>query len=103
MISINSQEIRYFYRNIVKTGNVYRVKYNNKDYGEFRKLSDALYERMHCFFVISIMTCLSNATLKTSMKIWNCLLFPKNALKAESREQNSIKRKGKGKSFLTTR
>ena len=39
---INSQEIRYFYRNIVKTGNVYRVKHNNKDYGEFKKLSDAL-------------------------------------------------------------
>ena len=50
MISINSQEIRYFYRNIVKTGNVYRVKYNNKDYGEFRKLSDALYERDALFF-----------------------------------------------------
>ena len=33
VISINSQEIRYFYRNIVKTGDVYRVKYNNKDYG----------------------------------------------------------------------
>ncbi len=50
MISINSQEIRYFYRNIVKTGNVYRVKYNNKDYGEFTKLSDALYERDALFF-----------------------------------------------------
>ena len=50
MISINSQEIRYFYRNIVKTGNVYRVKHNNKDYGEFRKLSDALYERDALFF-----------------------------------------------------
>lgn len=50
MISINSQEIRYFYRNIVKTGDVYRVKYNNKDYGEFRKLSDALYERDALFF-----------------------------------------------------
>ncbi|MBS7258661.1 MAG: zinc ribbon domain-containing protein [Methanobrevibacter sp.] len=47
---INSQEIRYFYRNIVKTGNVYRVKYNNKDYGEFKKLSDALYERDALFF-----------------------------------------------------
>lgn len=50
MIAINSQEIRYFYRNIVKTGDVYRVKYNNKDYGEFRKLSDALYERDALFF-----------------------------------------------------
>ncbi|AMD16975.1 hypothetical protein TL18_02405 [Methanobrevibacter sp. YE315] len=50
MISINSQEIRYFYRNIVKTGDVYRVKYNNKDYGEFSKLSDALYERDALFF-----------------------------------------------------
>lgn len=50
MIFINSQEIRYFYRNIVKTGDVYRVKYNNKDYGEFRKLSDALYERDALFF-----------------------------------------------------
>ncbi|WP_407453704.1 zinc ribbon domain-containing protein [Methanobrevibacter sp.] len=50
MISINSQEIRYFYRNIVKTGDVYRVKYNNKDYGEFKKLSDALYERDALFF-----------------------------------------------------
>ena len=47
---INSQEIRYFYRNIVKTGNVYRVKHNNKDYGEFKKLSDALYERDALFF-----------------------------------------------------
>jgi hypothetical protein len=50
VIAINSQEIRYFYRNIVKTGNVYRVKYNNKDYGEFSKLSDALYERDALFF-----------------------------------------------------
>ena len=50
MISINSQEIRYFYRNIVKTGNVYRVKHKNKDYGEFKKLSDALYERDALFF-----------------------------------------------------
>ena len=50
MISINSQEIRYFYRNIVKTGDVYRVKHNNKDYGEFRKLSDALYELDALFF-----------------------------------------------------
>ena len=50
MISINSQEIRYFYRSIVKTGDVYRVKHNNKDYGEFRKLSDALYERDALFF-----------------------------------------------------
>ena len=50
MISINSEEIRYFYRNIVKTGKVYRVKYNNNDYGEFKKLSDALYERDALFF-----------------------------------------------------
>ncbi len=50
MVHINSQEIRYFYRNIIKTGNVYRVKYNNKDYGEFSKLSDALYERDALFF-----------------------------------------------------
>ena len=50
MIPINSQEIRYFYRNIVKTGDVYRVKHNNKDYGEFRKLSDALYELDALFF-----------------------------------------------------
>ena len=50
MIYINSHEIRYFYRNIVKTGNVYRVKYKNKDYGEFKKLSDALYERDALFF-----------------------------------------------------
>ena len=50
MIKINSQEIRYFYRNIVKSGNVYRIKYNNKDYGEFKKLSDALYERDALFY-----------------------------------------------------
>ena len=50
MIKINSQEIRYFYRNIVKSGNVYRIKYNNKDYGEFTKLSDALYERDALFY-----------------------------------------------------
>ena len=37
-------------KNIVKTGNVYRVKHNNKDYGEFKKLSDALYERDALFF-----------------------------------------------------
>ena len=30
MIEINSQEIRYFYRNIVKSGEVFRIKYNNK-------------------------------------------------------------------------
>ena len=34
----------------MKTGDVYRVKHNNKDYGEFRKLSDALYERDALFF-----------------------------------------------------
>ena len=50
MIKINSQEIRYFYRNIVKSGDVYRIKYNNKDYGEFKKLSDALYERDALFY-----------------------------------------------------
>lgn len=50
MIPINSQEIRYFYRNIVKSGDVYRIKYNNKDYGEFKKLSDALYERDALFY-----------------------------------------------------
>jgi hypothetical protein len=50
VICINSQEIRYFYRNIVKTGDVYRVKHNNKDYGEFSRLSDALYERDALFF-----------------------------------------------------
>ena len=50
MIKINSQEIRYFYRNIVKSGDVYRIKYNNKDYGEFTKLSDALYERDALFY-----------------------------------------------------
>ena len=50
MILINSQEIRYFYRNIVKTGKVYRVKYKNNDYGEFKKLSDALYERDALFY-----------------------------------------------------
>ena len=50
MIEINSQEIRYFYRNIVKSGDVYRIKYNNKDYGEFKKLSDALYERDALFY-----------------------------------------------------
>lgn len=50
MIFINSQEIRYFYRNIVKTKDVYRIKYNNKDYGEFKKLSDALYERDALFY-----------------------------------------------------
>ncbi|MDO5848948.1 MAG: zinc ribbon domain-containing protein [Methanobrevibacter sp.] len=50
MIFINSQEIRYFYRNIVKTNNVYRIKYKNKDYGEFKNLSDALYERDALFY-----------------------------------------------------
>ena len=49
MIFINSQEIRYFYRNIVKSGSGYRIKHNNEDYGEFKKLSDALYER-DCLF-----------------------------------------------------
>lgn len=50
MNNINSQEIRYFYRNIVKSKNSYRIKYNNKDYGEFKKLSDALYERDALFY-----------------------------------------------------
>lgn len=50
MIFINSQEIRYFYRNIVRSGNNYRIKHNNKDYGEFKKLSDALYERDALFY-----------------------------------------------------
>lgn len=48
---MNSNEIRYFYRNIIKTkNNIYRIKYNNKDYGEFKKLSDALYERDALFY-----------------------------------------------------
>ena len=34
----------------MKSGEVYRIKYNNKDYGEFRKLSDALYERDALFY-----------------------------------------------------
>ena len=34
----------------MKTGDVYRVKHNNKDYGEFSRLSDALYERDALFF-----------------------------------------------------
>lgn len=50
MILINSQEIRYFYRNIVRSGKKYRIKHNNKDYGEFNKLSDALYERDALFY-----------------------------------------------------
>ena len=29
---------------------MYRIKYNNKDYGEFTKLSDALYERDALFY-----------------------------------------------------
>ena len=33
----------------MKSGNKYRIKHNNKDYGEFSKLSDALYER-DCLF-----------------------------------------------------
>ena len=50
MILINSEKIRYFYRNIIKNGDNYRVIYNNKDYGEFTRLSDALYERDALFF-----------------------------------------------------
>lgn len=50
MIYINPQEIRYFYRNIVKSGDGYRIKHNNEDYGEFKKLSDALYERDALFY-----------------------------------------------------
>lgn len=42
---MQTQDIRYFYRNIVKSGEKYRIKHKNKDYGEFSKLSDALYER----------------------------------------------------------
>jgi len=49
MIAINKEEIRYFYRNIVRADNCYRIKHKNKDYGEFNKLSDALYER-DCLF-----------------------------------------------------
>ncbi|MGN0104624.1 zinc ribbon domain-containing protein [Methanobrevibacter ruminantium] len=48
-VRIETNNIRYFYRNIVKSGKKYRIKYNNKDYGEFSKLSDALYER-DCLF-----------------------------------------------------
>lgn len=46
---MQSQDIRYFYRNIVRYGKKYRIKHKNKDYGEFSKLSDALYER-DCLF-----------------------------------------------------
>ena len=50
---MQTQSIRYFYRNIVKYGDKYRIKHKNKDYGEFSKLSDALYERdclIYCKF-----------------------------------------------------
>ena len=46
---MENPDIRYFYRNIVKSGDKYRIKHHNKDYGEFKKLSDALYER-DCLF-----------------------------------------------------
>lgn len=50
---ITNTNIRYFYRFIVRVGDHYRIKHNNKDYGEFNKLSDALYERdclVYCNF-----------------------------------------------------
>ena len=90
---INSQEIRYFYRNIVKTGNVYRVKHNNKDYGEFKKLSDALYERDALFFCNFDYDLLVECDLENKYEHMELPPFP-------VKECMSIKRKGKVKFFL---
>ena len=102
MISINSQEIRYFYRNIVKTGDVYRVKHNNKDYGEFRKLSDALYERDALFFCNFDYDLLVECDLENKYENMDLPPFPeKRPKRPNQRLKSSTKRKGKVKFFLT--
>lgn len=86
MITINSQEIRYFYRNIVKSGNVYRIKYNNKDYGEFKKLSDALYERDALFYCNFDYDLLVESDLENKYENMKLPPFRKKDQRAESKE-----------------
>ena len=96
MIYINSQEIRYFYRNIIKTGNVYRVKYKNKDYGEFRKLSDALYERDALFFCNFDYDLLVECDLENKYENMDLPPFPEKRPKGRIKgtKVNKIEREG---------
>ena len=90
---MENPDIRYFYRNIVKSGDKYRIKHHNKDYGEFKKLSDALYERdclfyckeTACFIANLITTFLWNATFQINMKTWTFRRFQKKGLAEKSR------------------
>ena len=93
---INSQEIRYFYRNIVKTGDVYRVKYNNKDYGEFRKLSDALYERDALFFFFFFYDLLVECDLENKYENMELPPFPERRPKGRIKGTKVNKKEREG-------
>lgn len=76
MIIINKEEIRYFYRNIIKSGDIYRIKHGNEDYGEFKKLSDALYERDCLFYCNFDYDLLVNSDLENKYEKMDLPPFP---------------------------
>ena len=88
--------IIWIYRNIIKTGNVYRVKYKNKDYGEFRKLSDALYERDALFFCNFDYDLLVECDLENKYENMDLPPFPEKRPKGRIKgtKVNKIEREG---------
>ncbi|WP_409199795.1 hypothetical protein [Methanobrevibacter sp. DSM 116169] len=97
MIIINKEEIRYFYRNIVQSGDVYRIKYKNKDYGEFKKLSDALYERDCLFYCNFDYDLLVECDLENKYENKDLPPFPKERPKGRIKgiQMNKQEREGK--------
>ncbi len=97
MVYIKFEDIRYFYRNIIKNGDVYRIKYKNKDYGEFKKLSDALYERdalIHCNFDYDLLV---EYDIKNKYENMDLPPFPKKRSKGRIKGNNIKKDKIEGK------
>jgi hypothetical protein len=94
---INQDEIRYFYRNIIKSDDVYRIKHNNKDYGEFKKLSDALYERDCLFYCKFDYDLLVECDLENKYENKDLPPFPQKRPKGRIKgiKINKTKREGK--------
>ena len=96
MILINSEEIRYFYRNIIKNGDNFRIIYNNKDYGEFTKLSDALYERDALFYCNFDYDLLVEFDLENKYEKMELPPFPEKRPRGRLRGNNVNKTKREG-------
>lgn len=95
MVYIKFEDIRYFYRYIIKNKDIYRIKYKNKDYGEFKKLSDALYERdalIHCNFDYDLLV---EYDIKNKYENMTLPPFPKKRSKGRIKG-NKIKKKTEG-------